>query len=113
MHMTTMLDRPTGAIAATTAGERMHDLAARLYPICRSITGQGVRETLDVLRELVPVEVREVASGTQVFDWIVPKEWNIRDAYVANVRGERVIDFRRHNLHVVQYSVSVRARMTL
>jgi aminopeptidase-like protein len=94
-------------------GERMYALAARLYPICRSITGAGVRETLRVLGETIPVDVREVPSGTQVFDWTVPNEWNIRDAFVMNSRGERVIDFQRHNLHVVQYSVPVRARMSL
>lgn len=87
-------------------------MAARLYPICRSITGDGVRESLGVIRELVPLEVHEVPSGTAVFDWRVPKEWNVRDAYVANAQGERLIDFRRHNLHVVQYSTPVRTRLT-
>jgi len=80
----------------------MHALAARLYPICRSITGNGVRQSLRILSEMIPLELHEVPSGTPVFDWTVPREWNIRDAYVANARGERVIDFRRHNLHVVQ-----------
>jgi aminopeptidase-like protein len=111
--MASTIDRPTAAARDATVGRRMHELAARLYPICRSLTGQGVRETLDIVREYVPVAVHEVPSGTEVFDWTVPKEWNIRDAYVANDRGERVIDFRRHNLHVVQYSMPVRARMTL
>ncbi len=96
-----------------TLGDRMHALAARLYPICRSITGNGVRQSLRILSEMIPLELHEVPSGTSVFDWTVPREWNIRDAYVANARGERVIDFRRHNLHVVQYSAPVRARMTL
>jgi len=96
-----------------TLGDRMHALAARLYPICRSITGNGVRQSLRILSEMIPLELHEVPSGTPVFDWTVPREWNIRDAYVANARGERVIDFRRHNLHVVQYSAPVRARMTL
>ena len=85
-----------------TLGDRMHALAARLYPICRSITGNGVRQSLRILSEMIPLELHEVPSGTPVFDWTVPREWNIRDAYVANARGERVIDFRRHNLHVVQ-----------
>lgn len=95
------------------AGDEMHALARRLYPICRSITGDGVRQTLAVLRERIPLELSEVASGTPVFDWTVPKEWNIRDAYIKNARGERVVDFRRSNLHVVNYSVPVRARMRL
>ena len=84
-----------------------------LYPICRSITGDGFRETLARLQQLVPLEIHEVPSGTPVFDWTVPREWNIRDAWVANSRGERVIDFRSHNLHVVNYSTPVRKRMTL
>jgi aminopeptidase-like protein len=95
-------------------GAQMHALVRRLYPLCRSITGDGVRETLAVLRELVPVESHEVPSGTPVLDWVVPKEWNIRDAYVKDARGERVIDFKKSNLHVVGYSVPVPARtMTL
>lgn len=95
------------------AGDEMYALAQRLYPICRSITGDGVRQTLAILRERIPLELHEVASGTLVFDWTVPKEWNIRDAYIKNSRGERVVDFRRSNLHVVNYSVPVRARMRL
>jgi aminopeptidase-like protein len=91
----------------------MHALIKELYPICRSITGEGLRATLRRLQQLVPLELHEVPSGTQVLDWTVPKEWNIRDAWVANARGERVIDFRRHNLHVMSYSVPVRRRMTL
>jgi aminopeptidase-like protein len=97
----------------TQAGRELYALAQRLYPICRSITGDGVRQTLAILRERIPLEIREVASGTPVFDWTVPKEWNIRDAYVKNSRGERVIDFRRSNLHVVNYSVPIRAKMRL
>ena len=96
-----------------SAGAAMHQLAARLFPICRSITGDGVRESLAILKETIPLTVHEVASGTAVYDWTIPREWNIRDAFVANARGERVIDFRQHNLHVVQYSAPVRTRMTL
>lgn len=111
--MATTIDSPATAPAGNRVGRQMHALAARLYPVCRSITGEGVRETLAVIRQHIPLAVHEVPSGTEVFDWTVPKEWNIRDAYVATTRGERVIDFRRHNLHVVQYSAPVRARMTL
>ena len=88
-------------------------LIAELYPICRSITGNGLRETLRILQREIPIELREVPSGTPAFDWTVPKEWNIRDAYVKNSRGERVIDFQKSNLHVVNYSVPVRGKMTL
>lgn len=94
-------------------GPAMHDLVRELYPICRSITGDGVRLTLARLGRDIPLTVHEVPSGTRVFDWTVPPEWNIRDAWVKNSRGERIIDFRRHNLHVVSYSVPVRARMPL
>jgi aminopeptidase-like protein len=94
-------------------GREMHALVAELYPICRSITGDGFRTTLQRLRREIPVEVHEVPSGTKVFDWTVPKEWNIRDAYVKNSRGERVIDFQKHNLHVVNYSVPVHRKMPL
>lgn len=98
---------------ATAVGDAMHHLAAELYPICRSITGNGVRETLRRLQAHIPLTISEVPSGTQVFDWTVPREWNITDAYVANAAGERVIDFRRSNLHVLNYSIPVRARMSL
>jgi aminopeptidase-like protein len=97
----------------TGAGERMYALAAELYPICRSITGDGVRETLRRISERAPLERFEVPSGTPAFDWEVPREWNIRDAWVADASGRRVIDFRAHNLHVVSYSVPVRTRMSL
>ncbi|HSW19801.1 MAG TPA: DUF4910 domain-containing protein, partial [Ramlibacter sp.] len=98
---------------AADAGAAMHALIAELYPICRSITGDGVRATLARLQKEIPLEVREVASGTQAFDWTVPREWNIRDAYVKDASGRRVIDFQRHNLHLVSYSTPVHARMSL
>lgn len=91
----------------------MHALIARLYPICRSITGDGVRETLHVLGELIPMEVREVPTGTRVFDWTVPKEWNIRDAWIKNSEGQKLIDFQKLNLHVVSYSCPIHRRMRL
>jgi aminopeptidase-like protein len=94
-------------------GEAMHAAMSRLYPICRSITGNGVRETLDVLAESLDVQRRGVPSGTQAFDWTINDEWNVRDAYIADRRGRRVVDFQRHNLHLVNYSVPVRATMTL
>ena len=96
-----------------TEGERLHELVAELYPICRSITGDGVRRTLGIVGRELDLQVHEVPSGTQVFDWTVPREWNIRDAWVADADGRRVIDFRDSNLHVVSYSVPVRATMPL
>ena len=91
----------------------MHALIARLYPICRSITGDGVRETLRILGEQIPVEVREVPTGTHVFDWTVPREWNIRDAWIKDSTGQKLIDFRELNLHVVGYSTPIHQRMRL
>lgn len=89
-------------------GHEMHDLIRELYPLCRSITGNGLRESLRILQRHIPVSLQEVPSGTPAFDWLVPNEWNIRDAYIKNAQGERVVDFQRHNLHVVNYSIPVR-----
>jgi aminopeptidase-like protein len=94
-------------------GAELHALVERLYPICRSITGDGVRQTLDIIGEHIALERHEVPTGTQVLDWTIPQEWNIRDAYVAAPDGSRVIDFQESNLHVVGYSVPVRQRMPL
>jgi len=94
-------------------GEGMYRLMAELFPICRSITGDGLRATLRRLQRVVPLELREVPSGTPVFDWVVPDEWNVRDAYLQNSLGEKVVDFNRSNLHLVNYSVPVRARLSL
>ena len=96
-----------------TLGLEMYELISRLYPICRSITGDGVRETLAIVGERIPLDVNEVPTGTPVFDWVVPKEWNIRDAYIKDPNGNKVVDFQQSNLHVVSYSVPVRARMSL
>jgi aminopeptidase-like protein len=94
-------------------GKKILDLIAELYPICRSLTGDGVRQTLDIIEGFIPLERSEVPTGTEALDWTVPQEWNIRDAYVANLRGERVIDFKKSCLHVLGYSVPVRGRFKL
>jgi aminopeptidase-like protein len=96
-----------------TIGTEAYDLMRRLFPLCRSLTGSGVRATFDVLDEYLPLERTEIASGTQIFDWTVPDEWNIRDAYIARPDGERIVDFRNSSLHVVSYSEPVRARLPL
>jgi aminopeptidase-like protein len=97
------------AILARRALELIRDI----YPICRSITGAGVRETLARVARLIQLDISEVPSGTPVLDWEIPREWNIHDAYVADSSGRRVIDFRAHNLHVLNYSTPVRAKLPL
>jgi aminopeptidase-like protein len=94
-------------------GTQAFELMERLFPLCRSLTGSGVRATFDVLDEYVPLKRTEIASGTEIFDWRVPDEWNIRDAYIATADGNRVVDFRASTLHVVSYSEPVRERMSL
>lgn len=94
-------------------GRELHRFAAELYPICRSITGDGIRQTLGFIRARIPLQTSEVPSGTPVFDWIVPKEWNIRDAYIQGPDGKRVVDFLQHSLHVLNYSTPVHATMPL
>ena len=90
------------------AGKEMYELAVRLFPICRSITGDGFRQSLAIICEQVPeMQVFEVPTGTQVFDWTVPREWNIRGGWIRRKSGETVIDFRKSNLHVLGYSVPV------
>ena len=97
----------------TDTGQELHRFAADLYPICRSITGDGIRRTLALIQKRIPLQIFEVPTGTPVFDWTVPKEWNIRDAYIKDPRGNRVVDFRQCNLHVLNYSMPVRATMPL
>lgn len=101
------------AVGGPDIGLAMRDMIERLYPICRSITGDGFRQTLQVIRQYVPLEIREIPSGTPVFDWTVPLEWNIRDAYISGPDGTRIVDFQRCNLHVMSYSIPVKARMRL
>lgn len=90
-----------------SAGKEMYRLIEELYPICRSITGNGVRQTLDRIGRIVPLEIHEVPTGTEVFDWTVPREWNIEAAFIEDRHGNRLVDFRDHSLHVVSYSVPV------
>jgi aminopeptidase-like protein len=89
------------------SGPSMHGLMRELFPICRSITGNGVRETLRILQQHVPLVMFEVPSGTRAFDWTVPPEWNIREAYIDDAHGKRIVDFAANNLHVVGYSIPV------
>lgn len=103
----------TDAAVETRVGERMHAFAAELFPHCRSITGEGLRTTLRAIGERLPLELHEVPSGTQVLDWTVPDEWNIRGAHILGPDGRKVVDFEDSNLHVVGYSEPVRATLSL
>ena len=94
-------------------GVWMYGWAAEVFPICRSITGEGLRATLESIQREIPIEIRHVPSGTNVLDWTIPDEWNIRDAWIKNPWGERIVDFRANNLHVVNYSMPVQGKMTL
>jgi aminopeptidase-like protein len=103
----------TRGIDTGELGSKMFRFMEELFPICRSITGDGIRETLDRISKRIPLELHEVATGTEVLDWTIPKEWNIRQAFIKDPNGRSVIDLRDHNLHVVSYSVPVNGRMPL
>jgi aminopeptidase-like protein len=94
-------------------GRQLQGFAAELYPICRSITGDGIRRTLAMIQDRIPLEISEVPTGTPVFDWTVPKEWNIRGAYIKDTHGKHIVDFHQSNLHVLNYSTPVHASMSL
>jgi aminopeptidase-like protein len=98
---------------AAAIGEEAWRLVERLYPIPRSITGDGVRKTLGILGEHVPIQVHEVPTGTPVLDWTVPNEWNVRAAWIADAEGRRVVDLADHALHLMVHSVPFRGRMSL
>lgn len=93
-------------------GTELHALIRELYPLCRSITGEGLRDTLRTVDGIAGLDIHEVPSGTRAFDWSVPKEWNIRDAYIADLAGRRLVDFQESNLHVVGYSTPIRKRVS-
>jgi aminopeptidase-like protein len=97
----------------TKTGAELHQFARELFPICRSITGNGIRQTLAMIGKKIPLEISEVPTGTQVFDWTVPKEWNIRDAYIQGADKKRVVDFQKSNLHVLNYSAPIRTKLPL
>ena len=100
-------------VVTENVGEEIFAFASEIYPICRSITGQGVRQTLRAIGAHIDLEIHEVPTGTAVFDWFIPREWNIRDAYIKNESGEKIVDFAQSNLHVMSYSTPVRQRVSL
>ena len=101
------------SLLGSGSGADMYALVEELYPICRSITGEGVRKTLNRIAAELPIDITEVPTGTPVFDWTVPKEWNIREAWIKGPDGSKVVDFAAHNLHIVNYSVPVHEHLTL
>ncbi len=111
--MNISLDLDAKSLDMNCLGSEMYNLIVDLYPICRSITGNGVRKSLQIVQQHIPLEMHEVPTGTPVFDWTVPKEWNIRDAYVKDETGKKVIDFQESNLHVVNYSLPIHKKMPL
>ncbi|MBL7936262.1 MAG: DUF2172 domain-containing protein, partial [Bacteroidia bacterium] len=84
----------------------------KLWPICRSITGDGLRDSLNILQDLIPLSLTEVPTGTEVFDWNIPKEWNIKDAYIICPNGNKIADFKINNLHIVNYSIPVNLELS-
>jgi aminopeptidase-like protein len=95
-------------------GQEIYQLCVELFPICRSITGHGVRETLAIIKRHLPeLTINEVPTGTQAFDWTVPNEWNINEAYIIDPNGQRIIDFKDNNLHVVGYSTAINKSISL
>jgi aminopeptidase-like protein len=100
-------------VTTTSVGEEAYELMDRLFPLCRSLTGDGVRTTFDILEEEIPITRTEIPSGTEIFDWIVPDEWNVREAHITAPDGTRVVDIRDSTLHVVSYSEPVHAIMSL
>ena len=93
--------------------KNMYGLVKDLFPICRSITGNGVRETLKIIKKQIPIKIYEVPTGTRVFDWTVPEEWSIKDAYVLDESGKKAIDFKKNNLHIVGYSIPINKTIDL
>ena len=103
-----------GKVAAGTLGESMHRLATELFPLNRSLTGPGYLETLDILERVTgPMERHAFATGSKVLDWTVPKEWTLRDAWIKDPEGRKVVDLAESNLHVVSYSRPVSERLSL
>ncbi|PJE81444.1 peptidase M28, partial [Candidatus Pacearchaeota archaeon CG10_big_fil_rev_8_21_14_0_10_32_42] len=95
------------------SGDEIYSLIKKLYPICRSITGNGVRKTLGIIKDIIPINIYEVPSGTKVFDWVVPKEWNIHNAYIKNLKGKKILDFNKSNLYVLGYSLPIKKKIKL
>lgn len=95
------------------SGTEMFEFMKKLFPLCRSITGNGTRETLKHIKKIIPLQIKEIASGTRVFDWTIPEEWNVTDAYIKNSQGQKIVDFKASNIHLMGYSVPIYSYMSL
>ncbi|MDZ8185412.1 MAG: DUF4910 domain-containing protein [Nostoc sp. ChiSLP02] len=93
--------------------DKIYHFISELYPICRSITGEGLRKTLHLIQQHIPLDIHNIPTGTEVFDWTIPKEWNIKDAFVKNSQGQKIIDFYKSNLHILNYSINIHEKMSL
>lgn len=113
LNEVTGLQKAVDRCVPEQVGRELHAFARELYPICRSITGDGIRRTLALIGERIALKTFSVPTGTRVFDWKVPKEWNVRDAYIKASDGTRVVDFQKSNLHVLNYSAPIRTKKTL
>ena len=92
---------------------KIFNLGKKLFPICRSITGKGVRQTLKIIKKFEPmIKIKSIKSGKKVFDWKVPKEWNISNAYILDHKNEKLIDFKKNNLHLIGYSTPVNKKIS-
>lgn len=109
MNLLKVFDQNTPA----DIGQELHRFAEGLFPICRSITGNGIRLTLATIQKRIPLQISDVPTGTPVFDWVIPKEWNIRDAYIKGPDGRRIVEFTKCNLHVLNYSAPIHTTMPL
>jgi aminopeptidase-like protein len=107
------MQQNNGTLDLNDIGEEMYGMVNELFPVCRSITGDGVRSTLERIQQEIPITIHEVPSGTRVFDWHVPREWNISDAYVITPAGKKIAEFKKNNLHVLNYSIPIHKKVTL
>lgn len=93
--------------------KKITKLINKLYPICRSITGKGFIDSLKILKENMEIKITKFKTGTKVLDWTIPKEWNIKDAYIIAPDGKKIVDFKKHNLHVMNYSIPINKKISL
>ena len=95
-------------------GKKIYKLAQAIYPICRSITGKGNRKTLRIIKKIIPnLKIHEIKSGTKVFDWKIPNEWNPTQAYIVDPNKKKIVDFKNNNLHLVSYSIPINKKISL